>query len=356
MQFLVLGTMRDPHVESVVTRLTKRGIACEVLEYDDDTDVSLVQEPGGLISTSVNGNVIGNTCLIWNRLKLYEGGFYFTAPEELPEESLAEWRRAAAFRATEWRTLYLLITLLHAPQTVNNPLTAGRMPKAFQQLIANAAGLLTPPTLVTNNRAESLKYVESWKQAVMKSFSGTLIRGKEGDSPPCYGAMTVAVSGEVVQKAQDAQFKACPHMLQAAIQKSYEVRIVVVGERLFPFSINSQEKEYTKTDWRYGNYTLDFKETSIPDEIRKKILRFMKMFDLFSGSFDFIVDEEGNYHFLECNQDGQWLWLDDVVNGKIADAFADAFENRVRTLASGGVEARPCDLLEKLSFHRAQNR
>lgn len=51
---------------------------------------------------------------------------------------------------------------------------------------------------------------------------------------------------------------------------------------------------------------------------------------LFSGSFDLIVDRDGQYWFLECNQDGQWSWLDVVVDGAIADAFAHPFAQRLK--------------------------
>ena len=50
---------------------------------------------------------------------------------------------------------------------------------------------------------------------------------------------------------------------------------------------------------------------------------------LFSGSIDLIVDVDDRVWCLECNQDGAWGWVDDIVDGAVGRAFADAFEARL---------------------------
>jgi hypothetical protein len=48
------------------------------------------------------------------------------------------------------------------------------------------------------------------------------------------------------------------------------------------------------------------------------------------------VDPEQQVWFLECNQDGAWGWLDDIVEGAVTRAFADAFSRRLNALCDDG--------------------
>jgi len=46
-----------------------------------------------------------------------------------------------------------------------------------------------------------------------------------------------------------------------------------------------------------------------------------------------ILDTEQQVWFLECNQDGAWGWLDDIAEGAITRAFADAFARRLSAIS-----------------------
>ena len=67
---------------------------------------------------------------------------------------------------------------------------------------------------------------------------------------------------------------------------------------------------------------LVFEEVELPRALKGKLGGFMAELDLFCGSFDLVVDEAGEYWFLECNEDGQWTWLDGEVGGTFASAIA----------------------------------
>jgi hypothetical protein len=41
-------------------------------------------------------------------------------------------------------------------------------------------------------------------------------------------------------------------------------------------------------------------------ELESRLLRLHKRLGLFYGAYDLIVDQEGNYYFLEVNPAGQW--------------------------------------------------
>ncbi|GIX16788.1 MAG: hypothetical protein KatS3mg119_0974 [Rhodothalassiaceae bacterium] len=127
--------------------------------------------------------------------------------------------------------------------------------------------------------------------------------------------MTMPVSEKDLLEAGENALAACPHLFQEEIRKDFELRIVVVGSRVFPFRIDSQKKKLTQFDWRYGHFLLEFTECRIPEKVETSLKRFLKAWNLLSGSFDLIVDKLGQFWFLECNQDGAWGWLDEIVGG-----------------------------------------
>ena len=65
-------------------------------------------------------------------------------------------------------------------------------------------------------------------------------------------------------------------------------------------------------------------------EIEVKCLQFLKYFDLNFGCFDFIIDENGNFHFLECNTNGQWMWLEEEADLKISEKLCEIFEREIK--------------------------
>jgi len=53
----------------------------------------------------------------------------------------------------------------------------------------------------------------------------------------------------------------------------------------------------------------------------------MSHFKLDFGAFDFVVSEQDQWTFLECNPDGQWLFLDDDTTHDITQAMANYLES-----------------------------
>jgi hypothetical protein len=67
----------------------------------------------------------------------------------------------------------------------------------------------------------------------------------------------------------------------------------------------------------------------LPEEIELKILRFMRRMGLVFGSLDMIVTPEGEYIFLEVNEQGQFLWLEAYnPDLRVLDAFTHFVLNR----------------------------
>jgi glutathione synthase/RimK-type ligase-like ATP-grasp enzyme len=52
-------------------------------------------------------------------------------------------------------------------------------------------------------------------------------------------------------------------------------------------------------------------------------MAFLKEMDLNFGCFDFIVNENDEVFFLECNSNGQWLWIEEDTKMDISGAIAE---------------------------------
>lgn len=74
--------------------------------------------------------------------------------------------------------------------------------------------------------------------------------------------------------------------------------------------INSQTHEAARIDWRIDQHNIDYTRIFLPDHIYELCIDFLNSGNLRTGSFDFIVDKNNNYIFLEINTAGQFLFLD----------------------------------------------
>jgi len=148
--------------------------------------------------------------------------------------------------------------------------------------------------------------------------------------------MTTPVLRADLQSAPDDAIAACPHFFQKEIRKQYELRVVIIGAALHAFKIPSQKLKISSTDWRYGTTHLKFSPFALCDSLQKKIMRTMRRLGLSMGSMDIIIDEDDEAWFLEVNQDGQWAWLDDIVEGEITKSFAHQLDLMSRSVFQHG--------------------
>jgi ATP-GRASP peptide maturase of grasp-with-spasm system len=102
--------------------------------------------------------------------------------------------------------------------------------------------------------------------------------------------------------------KYSPSLVQEMIKKKYELRVFFLKNEFYSSAIFSQTNEQTKIDFR--DYDHDNPNRVVPYKLPKPILtklkQLVKILGLDTGSIDLIVDETGNYIFLEINPVGQF--------------------------------------------------
>lgn len=190
-----------------------------------------------------------------------------------------------------------------------NPLPAQRPANSkMQQLrIAQATGLAIPPTLVSNAPADIRAFLER------HSASGTIYKGFYPASWQEAGRRLALPTRPVAPDdlPGDDMLRAVPGIFQARIEKAFEVRLTMFGDHPIAVRIDSQAHALGGDDWR----VIDIGEVSLsphflPEPVLATVRNYMRRLGIVFGCFDFIVRPDGKYVFLEVNQTGQWLWVE----------------------------------------------
>ncbi|TNC77913.1 hypothetical protein FHI69_01025 [Janthinobacterium lividum] len=100
---------------------------------------------------------------------------------------------------------------------------------------------------------------------------------------------------------------------QEYIAKQYELRVTVIGKRLFAARLYSQDDARTAIDSRDMSAPIRYEAATLPDDIRQRCLAFVHSYGLEYGALDLIVTPEGEYVFLENNPVGQFLYVQQLV-------------------------------------------
>ena len=114
--------------------------------------------------------------------------------------------------------------------------------------------------------------------------------------------------------------------------KKYELRITCFGDYLVAAKLNSQSHESGKIDWRaISEGELSIEPYTLPPRLENQIRAFMRKLGLVFGSLDFIVTPEDEYIFLEVNEQGQFLWIEEYnLDFKMLDIFVNFLLSRSR--------------------------
>jgi ATP-GRASP peptide maturase of grasp-with-spasm system len=99
-----------------------------------------------------------------------------------------------------------------------------------------------------------------------------------------------------------------PSLIMNIIEKQMEIRAFYLDGKFYSMAIMSQALNQTKVDFRKYSETRPNKcETyKLPKSMEKKLKKIFNHLNLNSGSVDLIVNEKGEYVFLEINPVGQY--------------------------------------------------
>jgi len=182
--------------------------------------------------------------------------------------------------------------------------------KPFQFGVAREVGLPIPPTLISNSPQRILRFFhEHGGRMVYKPLVANMFQLANGHTSI---APTTLIEDEALLRDND--LTSAPGICQAAIEKTAEIRVTILGRSVF-----AVEKTFPRRsaalhiDWRGMHNDAVYREHILPEPIIEQSVRLLRELGLVMGMFDFILDRAGNYYFLEVNPQGQFLWADQLA-------------------------------------------
>jgi hypothetical protein len=301
MKIIILAAEDDNHTAPLKWALEKAGytIVCWTgLGWTEQQQASVLLNHDEKDIVTLGGHTVDAGDVVWIRRP--------EPPVTNPNTSEVDKKFASVeYRAFFHSTLFMLQTL---PVWCINPFSAARLinQKPVQLRIARKCGLKTPATLMSNDPQEVRQFFSRpGSRNICKGFTPHIWQ-KAG-----FTSVAITETFELTpeQLPSDEVLTYAPAIYQERIAKEFDVRMVLMGNNIYSYALNNTKKAL---DWRQdatlGHVTAEKIET--PPEIAKSVLAFAQQFGICFGSLDFGVDAHGQWWFLEINEEGQFLWLD----------------------------------------------
>lgn len=324
---LIITNKEDAHPTPVIERLSARGVPLFRL----NTEALLTDYEFGWFADEYRSD-FWIRCKL-NCLEIREADVTAVwdrrpeAPCELPVTSTPQIDKHNRDEALGFLVFlrYYLKDIPSIGSIANDRIAASKM---LQYRIAHEVGFRTPGTCFSNCKSKLLKLAATCESLILKPIDSSNIWDEANDREYVFYAQKLASSA--LADIPEEAFSQTVSFVQSYVEKAFELRITVVGDRVFACKIDSQAQtdDTGRVDWRQGyEHGLKHSVYDLPRPVAARCRRFLKRMGLNFGCFDFVVTPEKKYVFLECNPNGQWLWVELETGMKISEAIADYFSD-----------------------------
>ncbi len=301
---LIVSFEDNTHVERVCAHLRRdwvvvnQGWFPSSLKLDarlsDESESQSFQLPDG------RQLALGEVGAVWNR-RIHP----FSLHEDLMDQTarLFAWSESNEALLGTWYSL--------SCYWMNPPASDEVAQRKIRQLqVARQVGLSIPETLVTNDPSVARDFLRLFgpDNVIRKAFRNLQEAPRE----------TSVVGEQGLELIDSVRF--APVTFQRFVPAELDLRVTVVGDRIFAASIASRP-EY-QTDYRSGLGSADVAAYSLPDGVQRGLLALMRTLGLEYGAIDMRVTPDGEHVFLEVNPAGEYLFVSERTGQPIPQAIA----------------------------------
>jgi len=305
---VVISHPDDPHAMRVIQLLKARGDdvllldlstlpqkASVTAEYDDRGVERLEYRAGAAVS-----DLLGARSCWWRR-------------PQAPVPPAAPNLDVHAFTQNEWQEAVNGIWQLMDCPWMNPPaLDEVASRKMLQLHVAAQMGMRIPRTLITSDPDAAREFIaeQGVGRTIFKTFSCTHAIWRE----------TRLLSERELGMLEHV--RVAPVIFQEYIEAAADLRVTVVGDRIFPASISAVGTNY-EVDFRMSLGQAQTGPCELPPALTDKLFAFMRRLGLVYGAIDLRRTPSGDYVFLEVNTAGEFLVVEERTGQPIAAAVAD---------------------------------
>ncbi|MGB0522827.1 MAG: MvdC/MvdD family ATP grasp protein [Flammeovirgaceae bacterium] len=198
--------------------------------------------------------------------------------------------------------------------------------KQLQLQIASQLGFEIPKTIFTNDEQAVKDFCDQVGAPIITKMQHSFAIYENGEENVVF---TNEITKEQLNDLEGLDL--CPMTFQEKVEKKLELRLTIVGNKIFTASIDPKLSALSHTDWRRDGRGLSqhWEIYELPEAIAQKVLQLMDTLGLNYGAADIIVTPDDRYVFLEVNPAGEFFWLDKLFDHQISKALAGVLANRL---------------------------
>lgn len=316
-EIIILSSADDPHAFSVAEGIRRMGGEVTIW-YTGDFPTSswaTIEFYGDRMTLDIRGphqSIVGaQPRTVWNRRmsKTVDVSALHPADQTFGSAQSFDLRRST-------------VDLLGARSFwVNAPQAQARaILKPVQMREAQIAGFEVPRTLYSNDRTQILAFIRAMGGSVV--FKQMALVGVWSDGARRFAPYTTVVTEQEIP--DEPRTAAAPGIFQEILSRAYELRVTMIGERMFVTRLDPPHSDDAKIDWRLAvmrGQTSRMTPGTLPERVAQSIRSYMSAMNLVFGCFDLIVTPEGRHVFIECNEAGQFLFVEEETGEAVLDAF-----------------------------------
>lgn len=307
---LIISHEQDPHAERVIRHLDGDGQPVLLLNLSELPDRA---------SLSIDYNGRGRPHIQYVRADgsahaLHDVEAVWWRRPQAPDLSSVTDPQVQLFTANEWNeAINGLWQLLLDARWMNDPTRDDAASRKARQLrVAAEVGLTIPRTLITSDPVRARRFVDDIGSTgtIYKTFSCTHAIWRET---------------RLLQAADLAHLdtvRVAPVIFQEFVPAECDLRITVVGGRLFPAAIRSVARDGL-IDFRMTVGEAAMSAETLPTALTNRLLTLVERLGLAYGAIDLRRTPNGDYYFFEVNTAGEFLFVEERTGQPIARAIAD---------------------------------
>ncbi|MGA9840798.1 MAG: hypothetical protein WBQ25_00625 [Nitrososphaeraceae archaeon] len=323
-QVLILTRKIDPEVDLIGIKLLQRGIDyCRLNIEDIPREIriryTIPHDADSKMEISVRGGIINSSKIPVVLLREFD----------LRSINFNDNDLSNTFSFQQWEDAYRSLRNNLKCEWINNPGSTIQASDRLKQLsIAKAVGFNIPSTLITNDPITARNfYYAHHGNIVLKTIHHHSIEIKK----KIYYIYSHAAQKQDLSAFNDLVYAPC--ILQQRLDKKSDLRVTVIGKRVFAVELDSLSTVEGGHDInRCQMCNISKKAINLDNKTREKCIKLINSLGLKYGAIDFVIDKNADLFFLEVNPTGDWLWIEENADMQITDAMVDLIEGYYRAL------------------------